>query len=373
MYKDGQETDNAEICARVTESQRLYFKENKMAGRSEGPSKQRKCRPWTETELKYFAIVLADEKNEFGYKLDTLALKKTANKGVFEEIKMALEELMSSEEFKEENEREHAGSKSKKDLTPLKIDVEKLRNKFKWLKDQWRRYTDRIKKGSGKSPIQEPEWYRIINPIFSDTHGNMEVASQASDVLSDDPNDSETSDTDEAVGSHSGYQEDDESADLPDTSDSGKQTATKRKVEVKPLNHKKRIRSQSQAMNEIAKSFQSLGESQQQRCEKMMEADKERHTEFLAFQKEQAELNRQHELKMLEIIMKYSNLTPQGVPQQPPQQQTMLTQPHAPPQYYSSMAYSHTPPPHHVQARGSQDSHILDIESQHGQPGMTWY
>ena len=67
------------------------------------------------------------------------------------------------------------------------------------MKDQWRRYTDRIKKGSGKSPIQEPEWYRIINPIFSDTHGNMEVASQASDVLSDDPNDSETSDTDEAV------------------------------------------------------------------------------------------------------------------------------------------------------------------------------
>ena len=99
---------------------------------------------------------------------------------------MALEELVSSEEFKEENEREHVSSKSKKDLTPLKIDVEKLRNKFKWLKDQWRRYTDRIKKGSGKSPIQEPEWYRIVNPIFSDTHGNMEVGSQANDVLSDD-------------------------------------------------------------------------------------------------------------------------------------------------------------------------------------------
>ena len=63
-------------------------------------------------ELKYFAIVLAVEKN------------------VFEEIKMALEELVSSEEFKEENDREHVGSKSKKDLTPLKIDVEKLRNKF---------------------------------------------------------------------------------------------------------------------------------------------------------------------------------------------------------------------------------------------------
>lgn len=58
---------------------------------------------------------------------------------------------MSTEEFKEENEQEHRGaSKSKKDLTPLKFDVEKLRNKFKWMKDQWRKYTDRVKNGSGK-------------------------------------------------------------------------------------------------------------------------------------------------------------------------------------------------------------------------------
>jgi len=47
------------------------------------------------------------------------------------------------------------------------------------------KYTDRIKKGSGKSPIQEPEWYKIIDPIFSDTHGNLKIASKASDVLSD--------------------------------------------------------------------------------------------------------------------------------------------------------------------------------------------
>ena len=52
------------------------------------------------------------------------------------------------------------------------------------MKDQWRKYTDRIKKGSGKSPIEEPEWYKIINPIFSDTHGNLEIASKASDAES---------------------------------------------------------------------------------------------------------------------------------------------------------------------------------------------
>lgn len=102
-----------------------------------------------------------------------------------------------------------------------------------------------------------------------------------------------------------------------------------------------------------------------------MEADKERHAEFLAFQKEQAELNRQHELKMLEIIMKYSNTLPQGG-QQHTQQQTMPFQPAAqPPQYYSSMAYGHTPPTHHGLASGSQDNQILDLES--NQPSINWY
>ena len=69
--------------------------------------------------------------------------------------------------------------------------LKKLRVKFKWMKDQWRKYTDRpgIEKGSGKSAIQETEWYKIINLIFSDTHGNLEVASRASDVLSDGDSD----------------------------------------------------------------------------------------------------------------------------------------------------------------------------------------
>ena len=38
------------------------------------------------TELKYFAIVLADEKNEFAYRTDMLAFKKTANESVFKKL-----------------------------------------------------------------------------------------------------------------------------------------------------------------------------------------------------------------------------------------------------------------------------------------------
>ena len=352
----------------LEKSQRLSAQENNMA---ESSAKER-SRPWTKTELKYFALVLADETNEFAYKLDTLALKKTANKPVFEDIKKAFEERISSEEFKEENDREHRQSKSKKALTHLRIDVEKLRVKFKWIKDQWRKYTDRIKKGSGKSPIEEPEWYKIINPIFSDTHGNLEIASKARDVLSHENSDTD-SDEEQLETSHSSYQEDDGEEELTSASESGtegvKRKVLKNSLDVKPLGRKKRVRSQSQAINEIAKSFHALGESQQKRCEKMMEADKERHAEFLAFQKEQAELNRQHELKMLEIIMKYSNPPPQGA-QQHLQQQTIPVQPLVP--SYNSMPYSHTPPTNQV-ASGSQDSHILDMDSQNDQRSMRWY
>ena len=68
-------------------------------------------------------------------------MKKTGNKTVLEDLKKAFEERMSSQEFKEENEREHRGSRSKKDFPPLRVEVERLRVKVKWIKDQWRKYT----------------------------------------------------------------------------------------------------------------------------------------------------------------------------------------------------------------------------------------
>ena len=51
-------------------------------------------RAWTKIELAYFAIVLADEKNDFAVRLDTLALKKTANDNLFTEISEAFQERL---------------------------------------------------------------------------------------------------------------------------------------------------------------------------------------------------------------------------------------------------------------------------------------
>ena len=71
------------------------------AGKTTRPKKER---AWTKTELKYMALILADEKTQYAVKLETLALKKSANNEVFEEIARDLERYLSSKEVKEENE-----------------------------------------------------------------------------------------------------------------------------------------------------------------------------------------------------------------------------------------------------------------------------
>ena len=280
---------------------------------------------------------------------------------------------MSEEDFIEENRRERRSSKSKKELSPLNIEAERLRIKFKWMKDQWRKYIDRVKKGSGKSPIQEPEWYTIINPVFSDTSGNLEIASKAMHVLSDDSDsqvsnneDTESGDIDEGLYA--------DESDLTKASDSEtdcdkQKKLLKKELHAKPLQRRKRIRTQSQAINEIAKSFNTMGESQERRSEIMMQAEKERHAEFIAFQREQAELNRQHELKMLEIIMKHSNSASQH---QPPQ----LSPLYVPPQVQPTQPYNHVPYSQtgiqNIQEGGRQDN-ILNLDSQNNQSSMRWF
>ena len=147
---------------------RCLLKRVKMAAAYER-SKQRvkkKSRQWTNTELKYFASVLADEENDFALQLDTLALKKSANEAVFRDIKADFEARLSEQDFKEENDKEIENNPKRFEL-PLELRTEKLRVKFKWMKDQWKKITDRVRVGSGKAPVQEPAWYKKLNPIFS--------------------------------------------------------------------------------------------------------------------------------------------------------------------------------------------------------------
>ena len=65
------------------------------------------------------------------------------------------------------------------------------------MKDKWRQYTDRAKSGSGKAAIDEPEWFHIIDPIFSETNTKLKVATKADDLMSsenEEDSDGETND-----------------------------------------------------------------------------------------------------------------------------------------------------------------------------------
>ena len=140
-------------------------------------SKETRGTKWREVEFKVFATVLTDDRNEFALTLETLALKKLANFHIFQNIKKELDARLQMENI--------PCSKKGKEKA-IETSVVKLRAKYKWLKEQWRKFTDRAKSGSGKSAIDEPEWFTIIDPIFSETHTELKVATKAANILNSD-------------------------------------------------------------------------------------------------------------------------------------------------------------------------------------------
>ena len=112
-------------------------------------------------------------------------MKKSANLHVFESIKKEFDSHLSKQQESETERREEpASSKVQKKEKSIDTSIVKLRAKYKWIKDKWRQYTDRVKSGSGKAAMNEPEWFHIINPIFSETNAKLKVATKASDLLS---------------------------------------------------------------------------------------------------------------------------------------------------------------------------------------------
>ena len=55
---------------------------------------------------------------------------------------------------------------------------------------------------------------------------------------------------------------------------------TKQAVDIQPFAKKSRMKSQTQAIRELAKSFCQLGEAQQKRSEALLQTEKERKGEF---------------------------------------------------------------------------------------------
>ena len=126
-------------------------------------------RRWTDIELETFASVLVSNENQFAIKLERLAAKKASNAEMFEEIQQVVEMEMGKQDFLWKN--AELLKNSTNGTMPLDITIEKLRQKYKWLKSIWTSKSNLAKHGiMGPGLDKEPRWYQIFNEGFSKTH-----------------------------------------------------------------------------------------------------------------------------------------------------------------------------------------------------------
>ena len=137
-------------------------------------------RNWTPEETLLYCEILTDPINNFMVTLEKKALKKSSTKEVFEEIAKEFEEELQKEVFKNRNAKYLKGKKKEADL---KIDIKKLQYKYNNIKQQWRKISDKKKNGSGLKPSNDPEWYKIVNPVLTDSNQGIDsVCSKPEDT-----------------------------------------------------------------------------------------------------------------------------------------------------------------------------------------------
>ena len=76
----------------------------------------------------------------------------------------------------------------------------------------------------------------------------------------------------------------------------------KRKVVVAPHRKAKQVRSNKQALSEIANRLKALAETSQKNNKMMIEEQRKREERYLTFRREEAEKNRRHELLIAQIF-----------------------------------------------------------------------
>ena len=262
--------------------------------------------------------------------LERLALKKSSNVKIFEEIQEALKNEFEARE-----------------MEVKAFTVEQLRSKYKWFKLEWKHMQNKIKFGSGLSSKEtdpgSERWYDILNPVFTEGVDEFtDVACSAADVIGNESSISSvvsvhaSSGDEETSHSSSGESCDEESqrsttpVSLPegdnkfkddhgdnkrkvdeDEIDEGK---TKKKIKVAKkakigIHPKRDIKPKTQtgAVLQLCKTMeaysQSLNQAQDDRLNRILEADRKRDEMFLKFQQEQAEANRRHEQLMMQLFV----------------------------------------------------------------------
>ena len=276
-------------------------------------------------------LCLVMKRNCFASNLEKLALKKSSNNEVFTHIKKLFDQVLQDPSFREQNNRNNFVLKDGTALKYVNIDtsVEKLRRKYANLKTEWRKLRDRVKLGSGLSPKNEPRWYKYMNPIFSETNEDIDLAAESADVsymenFGENPgndscpesessilSDDESSNFSAALSSKSKSllkrlrstptsESEEEHADAEETeSSSCTKTCTKPgKVVAAPHQKRKAVRSQQQALSHLASNVEQIASVQMKKHKLSLESDLKREHMYLKFKQEELERNRKHEEKM---------------------------------------------------------------------------
>ena len=79
-------------------------------------------------------------------------------------------------------------------------------------------------------------------------------------------------------------------------------SGNKRKVVVAPHRKAKQVRSNKQALSEIANGLKALSETSQNNNKMMIEKERKREERYILFRREKMEKNRQHELLIAQIF-----------------------------------------------------------------------
>ena len=193
----------------------------------------------------------------------------------------------------------------------LDTSIERLRNKYKALKQEWSKIITRMKSGSGLSLEKEPVWFKHLDPVFCETNEEMKLTSSATETsfLNEQDGEYEEERNGEKKDILSGADEMDENNELESEIEASNElnignatSGDKRKVVVAPHRKSKQVRSNKQALSEIANGLEALAETSQKNNKMMIGEERKREERHLSCPREEVEKNKQHEFLISQIF-----------------------------------------------------------------------
>ena len=153
-----------------------------------------------------------------------------------------------------------------------------------------------MKSGSGLSPEKEPVWFKHLDPVFCETNEEMKLTSSATETSFLNEQDGEYEE--ERNGEEdifNGADDMDENNELESEIDASNElnigNATlgdKRKVVAAPHRRAKQVRSNKQALTEIANGLKTLFETSQKNNKMMIDEIRKWEERYLSFRREEA-------------------------------------------------------------------------------------